>query len=83
MAGKSPIPTMAGERERLNSPSSFLPLDAGLLPDVQRVEAHLLDLLSDAGMALVVGFFSDTGDNWQMIATCREGMRGRGLAEIN
>jgi hypothetical protein len=48
------------------------PLDARLLPDAVHVEAHLLDLCTDAGATPVVRFFSNAGGNWQTIARDRE-----------
>jgi hypothetical protein len=46
--------------------------DACLLPKGLHVEAHLLDLLSDAGAPPLVRFFSDAGGNWRTIARDRE-----------
>jgi hypothetical protein len=37
-----------------------------------QTQAHLLDLLSDAGTAPVVGFFLDSGDYCETVARIRE-----------
>jgi hypothetical protein len=57
--------------------------DACLLPKDLHVEAHLLDLLSDAGASPIVGFWLDAGDGFQMKSMNREGLREIGWAEVN
>jgi hypothetical protein len=53
------------------------PLDALLRQVDILVEAHLLDLLSVAGMAPIFGFFSDAGDSHQTKSRGRVNERAR------
>jgi hypothetical protein len=53
-----------GEPRRKGTPKFVLlqaPLDACFRPEALRVEVHLLDLLTGAGVAPTVGFFLDSG----------------------
>ena len=65
----------SGEPRRKGTPEFALlqaPLDACFRPEALRVEVHLLDLLTDARVVPIVGFFSDPGDYCETVARNRE-----------
>jgi hypothetical protein len=73
-------PANLRRKELQNSPTPLAPRDALLHQVAILVEAHLLDHLSVAGTAPIVGSFSDAGDRLRMNVSGRKGFRENGGA---
>jgi hypothetical protein len=71
-------------RKKLLKLGRFLaPLDACFRTPALRDEAHLLDLLTVAGAALFVDFFSNSGGQYMRMVRARERAGENGLVEMN